>query len=193
MAYSDDLRLLVVLQSYDYGWTAKEVAEALFMSVRTVRRIRQQFALTGSHERKRKEPSDAGTSLAEEELNTLKKIVDANPDLFLDEMAQQLALRHGAEHSRATVCRALRHLGYSHKALRHVARRRNTELRLIFRSQICEFRPSQLVFLDETCTNSATLKRRRGWARRGSALRHATFSTDSRSSVCWDFLTSTAS
>ena len=66
--------------------------------------------------------------------------------------------------SQPTISRALTRARFSRKQIRSVAAERNEKLRLNWKRRISEYRPEQLVFLDESTYNKKASRRRTGWS-----------------------------
>ena len=102
-------------------------------------------------------------------LATLIAIAEADPWLFLDELACRLENRCGVKCTGHRCYRALMDAGYSLKNLRRVAAQRDEAKRDLYWESV--FRAvtfiDQLVFADETAKDTRTLWRRRGWGKSG--------------------------
>jgi len=111
-------------------------------------------------------------------------LLEHSPDLYLDEIQEQLGDMHGIDVSLATVSRTLKRLGYSNKKvcfgifptatcsthllqLSKAAAERSEEARRQFRMEIGAEAPECIVCADESAVNILTTYRLNGWAYRG--------------------------
>lgn len=110
---SQDLRIRI-LEAYDEGQTAEDVAETFRVHFNTVRRLVKQRDETGSIEpvgHRGGQPR----ALSREDLEALRQLHASKPDAYLRELVEPLAERIGRRVSIATIGRALRGLGFSRK------------------------------------------------------------------------------
>jgi hypothetical protein len=115
-------------------------------------------------------------------------LLEHSPDLYLDEIQEQLGDMHGIDVSLATVSRTLKRLGYSNKRvtfgifsaptcsihlfqLSKAAAERSEEARRQFRMEIGAEAPECIVCADESAVNILTTYRLNGWAYRGIRAR----------------------
>jgi hypothetical protein len=102
---------------------------------------------------------------------TVKEIVDENPELYLDEIATELANRMDVYVSISTIHRILKnHIGYSLQVYTEAAAQRDEVERLRYKAalQALVQNPEQVVFIDETHKDRNSSRRRRAWGRRNS-------------------------
>ena len=106
------------------------------------------------------------------DVQVIKRIVDDNPNLYLDEIAFQFGMELGKFVHHSTIRRCLiDRLGYSMKVLQNIA------------SQQCELNetrfleamglylhgfPDRLITIDETHRDRNAARRRRGWGKKGN-------------------------
>ena len=76
------------------------------------------------------------------------------PATYLHEIVSDMKQVTGTEVDEATVCRFLKKNNFSRKTLQHTALQRNAELRAKFLSDCSVYTPEQLVFIDETGSDS---------------------------------------
>lgn len=117
-------------------------------------------------------------------------LLEHSPDIFLDEIQDQLEEQNGVVVSLATICRTLRRLGVTSKKvssslinstsltksfrdskLSKVAQERCKHARRDFTIAIGDEPPERLVTADEAAVNILTSYRENGWAPRGLRAR----------------------
>lgn len=115
-------------------------------------------------------------------------LLEHSPDIYLDEIQEQLCDMHAINVSLATISRTLKRLGIGSKKvgisvvstssplnpaleLSKAAAERSEEARLAFRLQIGAESPERLVCADESAVNILTTYRQNGWAYRGMRAR----------------------
>jgi len=82
-----------------------------------------------------------------EEMTLIQSLLN-KPDMYLEELRQELLQVTGVEVSLSTVCRTLKRLDFSRKRLRHIAVQRSEERRLEFQEEIAYFNADMLVWTD---------------------------------------------
>ena len=113
------------------------------------------------------------------------------PDLYLDELRQELAISTGVWGSIPTVWRTLRRTGYTMKKvcdpnivsyiylhliqLSRIALERNADIRRNFAARIGTYEPEKLVFVDESAVDRRAMYRGKAWAIRGREAHRKTF------------------
>ena len=104
----------------------------------------------------------------------LKKIVDDNPALYIDEMQQELRRQFNVKWSIPTIHRTLTNseqyggLNYSLKKLTYKAIQANRAERRLYLARLRQYEdPRQFIFIDESTVGANESRRRRGWGRRG--------------------------
>jgi transposase len=97
----------------------------------------------------------------------LLRLIDQNPDYFLDELLYLLKTNRFISVHYVTIHRALERAGISHKKLKKVAAERNERLRADFIGRMAKYDPGELGFLDETSKDERTPTRAFGWAKKG--------------------------
>lgn len=114
---------------------------------------------------KRGRPSLFGA--AEDEF--LMKLLDEDCTLWLSEIKLEMAKQLGIDVSISALSRALIRLGLKRKILKREAAGRNTYLRARFDARLEALEAEQLVYVDETAINEATMNRRFGRAPTGQS------------------------
>jgi hypothetical protein len=100
----------------------------------------------------------------------LKGIVDATPDLYLDQIQTELSEVTGKLVSVATISNTLHHkLGYTPQALGHLAANMDEHARLSFLNRVYYVtdEPRMFILIDETAKDRNASRRRVAWAPRG--------------------------
>lgn len=167
VAYSKDIGWRVVWKRIGLEMTFKDIGIDLNIAASTAHRIYQRFERTGSVNpappRRRPECRKL------DELHELLVIalVTENPCISLKEMCNQLKEATGLDISGPTVCRVIKRNGYTRKQIQTVARLRSQDYRAFFRANVADFTSSQLVWVDETGTDSRHHIRKYGYALRG--------------------------
>ncbi|KAG8724625.1 hypothetical protein FRC09_016383 [Ceratobasidium sp. 395] len=132
------------------------------ISETTVRLIKKQWEETGSYRR----PETHGVigrprllevgDLWDANMQRLQYLVDRlteSPDMFLEDLQDELSYVCGIDVSVPTVHRALDRLGFTFKELDKRAMEQSEAARAEFKRLIRAFKPSQLVFADESSIN----------------------------------------
>jgi transposase len=109
--------------------------------------------------------------LVHEDIVWLLKIVENNPDTFLNEFDHLLRTNRFVALHYSTICRTLLSLGISRKRMSKIAIERNDILRGDFVRTMANFSPEQIACMDETSKDKRTWARRHGHARRGRCIR----------------------
>ena len=84
-----------------------------------------------------------------EETKLIQSILN-QPDPYLKELKQELIQATCTDVSLSTICRTLKHLGFSRNKLRHIVEQRGEERRLEFIEEIDYFYADMLVWTDES-------------------------------------------
>jgi transposase len=154
------------------GSKAKEVARWFCCSARTVRRVRQNYNMYGSVVPPRRGPSGRPRVFDRQAVDYLLEVLSAQPDIFLDELADMLLETQERQDGNQRVCLAtisamLKREGITRKRISKIARERNRRKRLQYVLDTADYRPDQFVFLDETRKDDHTTYRRYGRALHG--------------------------
>ena len=163
----------------------EETAQDLLVNKRVVYRVRDIFHNVGSvvHE-----PMVRGRQpvFTLDDLKYFETILNNNPDMYLDELKQEMEAVVGRPLSQSMIYRALQRLNFTHKSvsifpvilsynqflnillkLCRPAAERSKFLRAEFRLRMAQYTPAQMVFADESGCNRRTASRAWGWAERG--------------------------
>ena len=165
--YSYDLRVRVI-DLIEAGSSRRDAAELYGISPRVVVIWSQRWKQTGSISAK---PSGGSISPLEEHAEFLLGLNVEQPDLTLDEVVVAMS-KAGIVSSRTAVWRFYERHDISFKKTLYAEEQRRADVVRARRRWMREqgmFDPARLVFIDETCTNTAMV-RLRGRARRGERL-----------------------
>lgn len=98
----------------------------------------------------------------------IQRLLDESPSLYLDEIADYLAVMHEHQVNIATLARSLKDISYERKVMRTFAAQRDDQYRHNWLHWvITEFKAWHLVFVDESSKDGRTLARRYGRAMKG--------------------------
>ena len=154
-AYSVDLRERIVT-FFDEGHTMKDTVETFKVSVSCLRallRLRDK----GGGLSPRPPAGGHPSVLRPEDLVTLRRLVEEQPDAYLRELADRLAEAGGPRVRPAAICKRLKKLELTRKKKDLHAAEQDTdevqEQREAFREEISAIDPGKLIFLDETGVN----------------------------------------
>ena len=104
-------------------------------------------------------------------ISSIKRIVDNNPEVYLDEIQTSLCVTCHVHLSRTTIhCILQDKLSYSLQVCYEAARQRNEFQREEYKVTLesLMFHPNQVVFVDETHKDCQASRRRRAWGTRNS-------------------------
>ena len=110
--------------------------------------------------------------MTDEHRAALKSIVDERPELYLDEIAEELLGRTMMLYHTSTISRTLTDrnlINYSLKYLEEKACQQDVEQRAAFRDVVrsLALTPDQFIWIDETQKSRNASRRRKGWGPRG--------------------------
>ena len=186
------LRKQIYRAYFDEGLTQKELYLAYcprpIKNERTIRKLLHEFHRTYTWEKvdsdgvpiskhRRKPLRQRLTPFGPEALKALKETIDANAELYLEEIRRKLRAL-GYNRTVSQICKAIHRpksqdgLGYSHLVMANKARQQNYAERMAFKELIDSglFPVSMMVFLDETHKSRNEAMRRRGWGPTGDPL-----------------------
>ncbi|KAI6137827.1 hypothetical protein BKA82DRAFT_171143 [Pisolithus tinctorius] len=173
--YSRDLKQRIIYQAHVLGQTTTSIAISLDMPLRVVQRVLKTYCETGEVVNERK--MDGRIPLmSETAVEFMLALLEHSPDLYLEEIQQQLLLLHNIEVSIATIWRTLKHLGLSSKKLSQIASERSEEAHREFTMAIGEDSPDHIVCIDESAVNVLMMFRLNGWSHSSmQAHKHCNF------------------
>ncbi|KIJ50159.1 hypothetical protein M422DRAFT_83345, partial [Sphaerobolus stellatus SS14] len=135
-----------------------EISHDLDISLRVVQRTLQLWNEIGDVIRDPREYATRGQPkvLTEIACEYMMKLLDRNPDLYLNQIALELSETLGVDPALLTIHRTLELLGYSTKKLSKAALECCEATRQAFLFSIGDEPPEQLVFTDESAVNVLT-------------------------------------
>ena len=141
----------------------KAISRELYLSERTIERYILRFRATGDVIpcKQRHGPLPAMTEF--EELTVLELLLN-NPSMYLQEVQEELSRVTGSVYDCATICRTIKRLGMTRKKLGFVAIQRCDIQRARYLSQILDFDPKTLIFIDETGSTRRNEVRKYGYS-----------------------------
>ena len=101
------------------------------------------------------------------DLDYLLRLVQQNPDYFLDELLDLLTTNRFISIHFSTICRELERAGMSRKKLKRIAIERDEERRAAFIAEMAQYQADEIGFLDETSKDYRTPSRVYGRSRKG--------------------------
>lgn len=152
---------------------AADIAKSLDMPLRVVQRVLQTWEELGEVCRDRHGMGRAPL-LGRHAVKLMLALIERTPDIYLDEIHEQLYELHDRDVSLATVWRTLRRLGITSKKLSRAAAERCAHARRAFAFEIGAEPPERIVAADESAVNLLTSYRENGWAFRGVRARKST-------------------
>ena len=166
LAYSSDLRWRIVWLYYYKEKTIKEISELLFISSRSVQRYTALFDETGDISPATYQHGPQRLLTVYEETALVQALL-SKPDMYLEELRQEIIQSTGTDVSTSTICRTLKRLGFSRKRLRHVALQRSEEKRKTFMEEMEYLNADMLVWIDECGSDKRNEIRKCGYSLRG--------------------------
>ncbi|KIJ32575.1 hypothetical protein M422DRAFT_184311, partial [Sphaerobolus stellatus SS14] len=105
-----------------------------------------------------------------EQEELLVSLLEHSPNLYLDELVEELEVQHGIHVSIFTVWRTLQRLGLQHKKLSHIAAECSEAARTAFQWAVGGESPECLVYTNESAIGLHTTYRLMGWSQRGQQV-----------------------
>ena len=166
LAYSNDLRWRIVWLYYYKEKSIEEIQDLLFVSSRSVRRYPTLFEETGDVSPAIQQHGPGRILDAFEEMSLIQSLV-SRPEMYLEELRQELIQITGTDVSVSTICKTLKRLGFSRKKLKQVALQRSEEHRQAFLKGMSYLTADMLVWTDECGSNRRNEVRQYGYSLRG--------------------------
>lgn len=161
---SPDVRL-IILRMKASGAQNSDITMWTGVSERSIQRIVQVYLTSGvwgvKERKQRLGKVDAAV------IEDLLIYVARNPDKQLPDYRQYLATIHNIDVCESTISRALHTSGYTLKTVTKAAKERNWEKRAAFLMEITQYKPNEMVFIDESSFDKRTSNRVRTWSRVG--------------------------
>ena len=166
LAYSNDLRWRIVWLYYYKEKSIEEIQDLLFVSNRSVRRYLTLFEETGDVSPAIQQHGPGRILDAFEEMSLIQSLL-SKPEMYLEELRQELIQITGTDVSLSTICKTLKRLGFSRKKLKQVALQRSEEQRQGFLEEMSYLTADMLVWTDECGSNRRHEVRQYGYSLRG--------------------------
>ena len=166
-AYSNDLRWKIVWQRLALTIPAKRVARNLCVDQSTVYRICNNFATTGTVDKKDYPAAAAFRKLTEPAKYFILHLVLQQPGIYLREIQNELNLQLGVDISASALCVFLHKAGFTRQRLQLYAIQRDEVLRVQFAEDVSLYSREMLIFIDETGTDRRDALRSKGYSLRG--------------------------
>ncbi|KAJ3861333.1 hypothetical protein EV359DRAFT_47419, partial [Lentinula novae-zelandiae] len=161
--YSRDLKLTVIHQSFILGYKPTKIAIELDMPLRVVQRIQQNWNEIKDVCNERKQIGQSPL-MRPDACKLMFGLIEHSPDIYLDEIQDELYYSYDLMLSISTIWRTLRRLGICNKRLSKAASERCEEIREAYMLETGAFLLEQLVFADECSVNIHTTYRLNGWS-----------------------------
>ncbi|POG58682.1 Homeodomain-like protein [Rhizophagus irregularis DAOM 181602=DAOM 197198] len=144
-AFSEDLKWRIIYLHHD-GYSRIKIARLLHISKRTVDNILQIYVQWGTVINLWQKPPGRHKTLTQNEMKILRELIKDKVDWYLDELVGELEQQTG-------------------KLLHQVAYERNELLRSTFIAKVGrDYKPEQLIFMDEASKDERTLSRGYGYS-----------------------------
>ncbi|KAJ4467147.1 hypothetical protein C8J55DRAFT_381686, partial [Lentinula edodes] len=140
-----------------------KIAIELDMPLRVVQRIRQNWNEIKDVCKERKQIGQSPV-MRPDACKLMFGLIEHSPDIYLDEIQDELYYAYDLMLSISTIWRTLRRLGIRNKRLSKAAFERCEEIREAYMLEIGAFLLEQLVFADECSVNIHTTYRLNGWS-----------------------------
>lgn len=163
--FSKDLRWRIIWKHLQ-GKTLAEISSELYVSTRTIERYVYLFNTTGDISPKLQRHGPLPAMSEFEEITLLEMLLN-KPSMYLREVQQEILRTTGSCYDCATFCRAIKRLGMTRKKIRHVAIQMCDVKRARYISEIMDFDPKTLIFIDETGSNRRNTVRKFGYSLQG--------------------------
>jgi transposase len=164
--YSLDLRWRVLWLKVVEGMSPDAIASLMNISERTVRRYVAKFYQTGDIQPK-EHKNGPQQLLGEFEQIILVRLLSENPSIYLYEVKQELERMFGVSVSVSTIFKTLRLIGFTRKAMHHVALQQSEQLRAEFMATISVYDPAMIIWVDESGCDRRNSARKYGYSLRG--------------------------
>ena len=163
--YSKDLRWRIIWK-YLQNRSPGDISKELYVCTRTVLRYIYLFNTTGDISPRLQRHGPLPTMNEFEDVTLLEMLL-SEPSMYLREVQHKLEYITGAYYDCSTICRAIKRLGMTRQKMRHVAIQRCDVQRARYISEIMDFNPKTLIFIDETGSNRRNTIRKYGYSLRG--------------------------
>lgn len=158
--YSADLRWRIVWRRIGMEQNFRDIARCLNVSVGTAYNTFKLFKETGNVDPKHREY--VGLTVTDRMVTLILAIVFENPNLYLQEITRMIYDYKNVKVSPATVCNVMHKHGLTRKKIQCIEIQRSARHRGAYIAEITMYRPSMLVFCDETGKDRRDCLRRFG-------------------------------
>ncbi|KAH7074323.1 hypothetical protein BKA62DRAFT_628588 [Auriculariales sp. MPI-PUGE-AT-0066] len=169
------VRRIILHQAHVLHWSSSKISMATDISLRTVQRVLFRWNIMSEviqNPRLEGNPK----KLSNEQLQFVIGLLRHTPDLYLDEIKEELWQRHGIGVSLSTLHKELKELELTRKLLSKRAYEISVPKRIEFLMQIGTELAERLVFIDESALNMLVTYRKYGRAASGArAYKSAVF------------------
>ncbi|KAL5496013.1 hypothetical protein ACEPAH_3106 [Sanghuangporus vaninii] len=179
------LKATVVKMRFSRHICPRDISYLLDMPLSTVYHILKVWSETGLYEKEKSLPRGRPRLLSYDDTRLLCGTLELRNDYYLDELKQIIENRCGIQCSETTIWRTLKRVGFTLKKISKEALERNEAQRAEYRLRMAEnYRPGQLVFVDESACDRRTYIWNEAWALQGlRAVRKAFFVRGKRYSI----------
>lgn len=147
--------------------TDKEIAETIIpCTTRTVRAARSNLLRYGKIDAPRNTAGRPST-MTEYMWLALKNQLDNDPCMSQQQMASFLQEQYGVKMSRFIISRTLKRAGWTKKVTQNIAKERDPDLRDDYIERRSHYKPSQMIFIDESGSDRGLAILGRGYAPKG--------------------------
>ncbi|PKB99043.1 hypothetical protein RhiirA5_505907 [Rhizophagus irregularis] len=162
--FSEDLKWRIIYLHHD-GYSRIKIGILLHISKRTVDNILQIYVQWRTVVNPWQKPPGRHKILIQNEMKILRELVKDKVDWYLDELVGELEQQTGKLVSIPTLWRSLVYCGISRKKLHQAVYEQNELLRSTFIAKVGrDYKPEQLIFMDEAFKDERTLSRRYGYS-----------------------------
>ena len=144
----------------------KEISRELYVDTKSVQRYVHLFNTTNGVSSKRQRHGPL-PSMSEFEEITILEMLLKKPSMYLREVQHEILRITGSCYDCATICRTIKRLGMTRQKMRLVARQRCDIQRARYISEVMEFNPKSLIFIDETGSNRRNTIHKYGYSLQG--------------------------
>lgn len=146
----------------------KEIAKHLCIASSTAYEIFRRFELTGEVQPTSQPVRPSLHALSESEERLVIALIMESPTVYLYEVCKEIQQITSKSVSESTVCRVLRHHGFTRKKVRLIALQRCEYLRAMFMAEVLLYRRDQFVWIDESGCDARSYRRKFGYSLRGT-------------------------
>ena len=170
---SRDVKIAAV-KLYDRGLLSLEdITSCCGLSRRTFYRLLKLWRETGDVVAEKNSLTGRLRLLNYNDVQYLTRLIQKNPDYFLDELLHLLQTNRFISVNYTTIHRELVRAGVNRKRLKRIAIERDEDRRADFIRRMAQYMPEELGFLDEVSKDERTVGRRYGRSKKGQRAEKA--------------------